>query len=225
MCRTVLTQPPASHGPGRWHTKARILLLVAFLLIGSVVGCQLESPFQFKTDQIRLLFNAFPGRSFGTSTQTPVLVVSEVTGKLRGKACLLLQVSYASTEQIVLQPNKGSILSTTDADLSDAAFKKYQECNQQKRSCLIGVLSLKQPELIAQVELLSPTAGGLLIGALYQGDCSSEDTFDSSNILARQALAIGREFQSTNTETTTSSTEPTSTETVTETTADGGTSE
>lgn len=222
-------EPSAQQPSSRGRRGRRLGLLLGMWLMG-LVACVPEGTFSFQSDQVRLLFSAFPGRSFGTSFQAPVLVVAEYTGKLSGKACLLLQISYANTTQLVIQPNKGRALSSNDSDISDAVFKQYQSCTNDKRACLIGVLDKKTPELIAQVELLTPDAGGLLIGGLFRGDCSAEDTFTSTNILARQALAIGREFRNQES-TTTEPTEPTETtgesaaEAVSEATADGGSGE
>ena len=85
-------------------------------------------------------------------------------------------------------------------DSSDAVLKKYQQCRNEKRPCLIGLMDRNRTELIVQVELLSPTAGGLVIGGLYSGDCTSDDTFDPRNIIANAALAVGLEFRRNNQE-------------------------
>lgn len=146
---------------------------------------------------IRLLLTPFRGKSFGTSLQAPVLIAAEVAGKVRGRMCVLIQIDHSDTSQLRLQINKGSFLASDDADLSEAAFAKYQQCSKENRPCLVGTVDSKKRELIAQVELLTPSAGGLVVAGLFQGDCTSDDSFESSNLVAREALAVGQSFRNT----------------------------
>lgn len=165
-------------------------LLVSLLWI---VAC--PGPQAFNQSGTRLLLTPFRGQSFGTSLQVPVLVAAEVSGKVSGRMCLLVQVDHATTDQIILQPNTGFIFSVEDPDLVESVFQRYERCKNESRPCLIGTLDSKRKELVVQVELLNPTAGGLVVGGLYQGDCSDEDIFNPNNIIAREALAVGQEFR------------------------------
>ena len=206
--------------------KVRILWLLQCALLTAVCyfsfACSSTDSTVQQSTTPRLLLTPFRGKGFGATQQIPILVAAEVAGKIRGRYCLLLQIDHSSTDKMLLQVNKGNVLSETDPDVSEVVFDKYRLCREEKRPCLVGLIDSKKTEFIAQVELLTPGAGGLLVGGLFKGDCTAEDTFDAKNIVAREALALGLQFTPTTTEKTSTTAEPTA-ETVTN--ADAGTTE
>ena len=167
--------------------------LAGLLFFAGIIGCT-NQPIAQKTEN-RLLLTPFRGKSVNPTLQVPILIAAEVTGRVRSRMCLLLQIDYTSIRKLQIRPQKGKFLSNSDPDLSEVIFLKYQQCKKQKIPCLIGTIDSKRKELVAQVELLTPTAGGLLSGGLYKGDCTADDTFDPKNIIAREALAIGQSFR------------------------------
>lgn len=219
MRKTTLSLHTSQSGKNpRTRLRVRCCLLVGILLPLFSVSCSTETT-STTSAELRLLLTPFRGKSFGASLQIPIIIAAEVTGRVRSRLCLLLQVDHSTTTQIQLSYQKGKVITETDPDVSEAVFRQYEACKQAKRPCLVGQFDTRRTEFIAQVELLTPSAGGLVVGGLFNGDCSADDTFDATNIIAREAIAVGFEFRSQNTETTTSSSDGGSTESTSETTA------
>ena len=83
----------------RW-VKVLFLMVAVSASLSGVFACIPETPPVSTTP--RLLLTPFRGRSFGTSNQVPVLVAAEITGEIRGRQCLLIQVDYTTTASIQL---------------------------------------------------------------------------------------------------------------------------
>lgn len=166
-------------------------------MITLFVGCSLffSCSYSAKVDEsARLILSVFQPERPPNSPAIPLLIATELTGKIRGSYCVFLQVEHSSSQQFEMKPHKGLSFSKNSPESSEELFTKFQLCETQSRPCLAGEFDRRRTEFVVELNLLSAISGGLLTAKLYKGSCVSDEIFQPKNFVSRSSVAIGTQF-------------------------------